>query len=111
MANEVKKSKNTQKQSKARSMVEVAFVNTAMEKSGKVLDKITQGNNIFSYSLYEKDTMSIKFEENKIDPKGRRISDKGELIGQKGKSVISEKMKAEWRKEEKLRRDLDIDEK
>ncbi len=111
MANEVKKSKNTQKQSKPKSMVEVVFVNTALEKSNKLLDEITQGNNIFSYSLYEKDTMSIKFEEHKIDQKGRRISDKGELIGQKGKSVISEKMKAEWRKEGKLRKEIDMDEK
>ena len=41
----------------------------------------------------------------------RSISDKGELIGQKGKSVISEKMKAEWRKEGKLRKEIDMDEK
>lgn len=111
MANEVKRSKNTQEQSKPRSMVEVVFVNTALERNGKVLDEITQGNNILSYSLYEKDTMSIKLEKHRLDEKDRRISDKGELIGQKGKSVISEKMKAEWRKEGKLRRDLDIDEK
>lgn len=113
MANEVKKSKNTQEENKPRTMVELAFVNTALEKSGKVLDEITQGNNIFSYSLYEKDTMSIKLEGHNIDEKGHRISHKGELIGQKGKSVISEEMKKEWREKGLLKRvngkDLEIE--
>ena len=71
MANEVRKSKNTQKQSKPKSMVEIAFIGTAIEKGGKILDEMLEGKSILEYALHEAE-MSIKLETNGIDKDGNR---------------------------------------
>lgn len=71
MANEVKKSKNIQKQSKLKNMVEIAFIGTAIEKGGKILDEMLEGKSILEYSL-NKAEMSIKLEQNGIDKDGNR---------------------------------------
>lgn len=70
MANEVKKSKNTQKQNKPKSMVEIAFIGAVLEKGGKILDEIQNGS-ILEYSLHEAE-MSIKLDTNGIDKDGNR---------------------------------------
>lgn len=82
MSNEVKKSKNKQKQS----MVEIAFVSAAVEKGGKILDEMLEGKNILEYSLHEAE-MSIKLDTNGIDKDGNRYDpDTKYIISIKGKT-------------------------
>lgn len=71
MANEVKRSKNTQKQKQAKSMVEISFIAATVEKGGKILDEMLDGKSILEYSLHEAE-MSIKLETNGIDKNGNR---------------------------------------
>lgn len=79
MANEVKKSKNTQKQSKSRSMVEVSFIAAAVEKGGKILDEMLDGKSILEYSLHEAE-MSIRLDTNGIDKDGNRYDPETKYI-------------------------------
>lgn len=71
MANKVEKSKNTQKQSEPKSMVEISFIAAAVEKGGKILDEMLDGKSILEYSLHEAE-MSIKLDTNGIDKDGNR---------------------------------------
>ncbi len=78
MANEVKKSKNTQKQNKQRNMLEIAFIGAAVEKGGKILDEIQNGS-ILEYALHEAE-MSIKLDTNGIDKDGNRYDPKTKYV-------------------------------
>lgn len=73
MAKEVKKSKNKQ------SMVEISFIAAAVEKGGKILDEMLDGNSILEYSLHEAE-MSIKLATNGIDKDGNRYDPKTNYV-------------------------------
>lgn len=90
MANKVKETENKKKLS----MVEISLLGVAVEKGGKILDEMVSGKSILEYTLHEAE-MSIKLDDNEIDNEGNRFTDKG-LLGVKGKSIVSEKMKKEW---------------
>ena len=75
MSNEVKKTKSKQKQS----MVEITFMNAVVEKGGKILDEMLNGQSILEYSLQEAE-MSIKLEDNGIDKDGNRYDPKTKYI-------------------------------
>ena len=75
MSSEVKKTKSKQKQS----MVEITFMNAVVEKGGKILDEMLNGQSILEYSLQEAE-MSIKLEDNGIDKDGNRYDPKTKYI-------------------------------
>lgn len=105
MSNEVKKQKNTQKQS----MVEITFVNAVVEKGGKVLDELLEGKRILEYSLQEAE-LTISLEDNAIDKDGNRFDPKtGKLLGVKGRIKIPEKMKKEWEAKGLLKNQEDME--
>lgn len=92
MSNELKKSKNKQEQSN----IEVAIINTAFNKDGKMLDDITQGRNLLEYML-DVDYIDLTLAGNGIDEKGNRYDPKtGLIISEKGKKQkpVGKKIKA-----------------
>lgn len=101
MANEVKKSKNTQKQKQ--SMVEISFIAAAVEKGGKILDEMLDGKSILEYSLHEAE-MSIKLETNGIDKDGNRYDPNTKYVisikGDSNKPKVNKKANVKSKEDE-----------
>lgn len=102
MSSEVKKTRNTQKQS----MVEIAFmdmrVKAVIKEGEKAIEELTNASSMKEAVIHQ-DSIYVELKDHLISKDGNRFDSKtGKLLGIKESKTVPEKMKKEWEAKKEL---------